>query len=124
MRIPLDMIAARNSDPATSKVNRDAFYKKMSQRDLILMTYHHYKQHDFTEFANGMTDEEVGKHTTRMGESFFDLRICYWKRCSELRKMGLIEPIGETRLSSAGQSQQVCRITEEGMKYVTTNLFK
>ena len=120
--------AARNTDPATSQVNRDAFTKKTSQRDMILMTYkRHYESKllcfsDGTDGVQGLTDEEVGKGTSWLNANMYEYRICYWKRCSELRKLGFIEPTGETRLSSAGQPQQVCKITVEGRRYVSTNL--
>ena len=118
MRVPMEMIAARSSDPATSQTNKDAFVKKMSQRDMILFTYHRFVQTNVVPFMFGMTDEEVGRHTKIDGQSMYDLRICYWKRCSELRKLGFIHATGETRLSSAGQPQQVCVLTERGRNYV------
>jgi hypothetical protein len=120
--------AARNTDPATSQVNRDAFIKKTSQRDMILMTYkRHYEDNllcfpDGTDGAQGLTDEQAGMGTSWLNANMYEYRICYWKRCSELRKLGFIEPTGETRLSSAGQPQQVCKITVEGRRYVSTNL--
>jgi hypothetical protein len=120
--------AARNTDPATSQVNRDAFRKKTSQRDIILMTYkRHYESNllifsDGTDGVQGLTDEEAGMGTSWLNSNMYDHRICYWKRCSELRKLGFIEPTGETRLSSAGQPQQVCKITVEGRRYVSTHL--
>jgi len=106
--LPL-FVAARNTDPATSQVNRDAFVKKANQRDLILMTY--------SRLAVGLTDEECGMNTGWKDSNMFDQRVCYWKRCSELRKLGFIETTGETRLSSAGQPQQVCKITVRGMNH-------
>jgi hypothetical protein len=47
-------------------------------------------------------------------------KCCYWKRCSELRQAGYIKPTGETRVSSAGVEQQVCRITIEGRQVLNT----
>jgi len=123
MRVPLEFISARTTDPVTSQVNKDAFVKKRSQRDEILLTYHYLNSYDFPKYAEGITDEEAGMNTFRDNQSYFDLRICYWKRCSELRKLGLIEPIGKTRLSSAGQQQQVCCITMQGVKYVNKLLY-
>lgn len=58
-----------------------------------------------------LTDEEAG-HMSGLANL---PKCCYWKRCSELRQAGYIEPTGETRLSSAGVPQQVCRITSEGL---------
>jgi hypothetical protein len=105
--------AARRSDPATSQINRDAFVKKGSQRDCLLWTY----------YTNaGLTDEEAGMSTPWKDSNMFDHRVCYWKRCSELRKLGFINPTGETRLSSAGQPQQVCEITTAGREYISNVL--
>jgi hypothetical protein len=124
MRVPIEMLGARTSDQHTSQLNKDVFAKKITQRDLILRTYHYYKSYDFPEFMFGMTDEEVGMRTKVGTSSMFDLRVCYWKRCSELRKLGLIEPTGETRVSSAGQKQQVCRITQTGVNHVNKTFYE
>jgi hypothetical protein len=123
MRLPIEFISARINDPATSQANKDAFVKKRSQRDEILLTYHRLNSYDYPQFAEGIIDEEAGMNTFRDGVSYFDLRICYWKRCSELRKMGLIETTGITRISSAGQQQQVCCITIQGVNYVNKLLY-
>lgn len=101
--------AARRTDPATSQANRDAFRKKASQRDVILRTY----------YKNGeLTDEECGMKTPWKESTMYVERVCYWKRCSELRKLGHIRATGLTRTSFAGQEQQVCEITDEGRAYV------
>lgn len=113
----ISFIAARATDPATSQANKDAFNKKFNQRDLLLITYSKF-------WIGGLTDEEAGQQTLINGVSMFDKRICYWKRCSELRKLGFIQPVGETRTSSAGQQQQVCEITEQGLIYVEQTLLK
>lgn len=116
--------AARRSDPQTSQANRDAFRKKASQRDVILLTYFkewlRYEQtfNDWTDTDGGLTDEECGMKTPWNASTMYDERVCYWKRCSELRKLGHIEPAGWTRTSVAGQEQQVCAITDEGRNYI------
>lgn len=120
--------AARNTDPATSQVNRDAFRKKVSQRDALLKTYLLDYQDsllcfsDGTDRKSGMTDEEAGLATDWLEGNMYEHRVCYWKRCSELRKLGYIEVTDETRLSRAGQPQQVCRITLEGRRFVSMEL--
>lgn len=118
MQLPIQFTAARRGDPATSQTNKDAYTKKISQRDLILLTYHDYNELNVIPYMYGMTDEEVGKHTKLNGVSMYEQRVCYWKRCSELRKLGFIEATEQTRESSAGQQQQVCRITQEGVDHV------
>ena len=110
--------AARNTDPETSQVNRDAFVKKASQRDLILRTYARQFETAFGNNDRGLTDEEAGMKTPWLTSTMFEHRVCYWKRCSELRKLGFIAPIGETRQSRAGQQQQVCKLTSDGYTYV------
>jgi hypothetical protein len=62
------------------------------------------------DLKGAMTDEEAGLASGLALKP----KCCYWKRCSELRAMGLIIPTGETRLSSAGSAMQVCEITQEG----------
>jgi hypothetical protein len=124
MQLPIDFVSARRTDPETSQANRDAFTKKITQRDLILLTYYRYHDLNVVPFMYGMTDEEVGKFTKLGTETMFDLRACYWKRCSELRKQGFIESTNETRVSSAGSHQQVCRITQEGINYVEQTILK
>lgn len=37
-----------------------------------------------------------------------------WKRCSDLRRLGYLEPTGETLRSSSGAPAMVCRITAAG----------
>lgn len=101
--------AARRSDPDTSQANRGAYAEKGSQRDHILWTY----------YTNaGLTDEECGKETRWKGTTMFELRACYWKRCSELRKLEYIAPTGQTRSSSFGHEQQVCEITPLGVAFI------
>lgn len=55
----------------------------------------------------GCTDEAAasGAHLTRS---------CYWKRCGELRQMGLIEFTGEKVKGEAGVPRLVSAITEKG----------
>lgn len=124
MQLELQFIAARTSDPATSQANRDAYVRKMSQRDLLLVTYYNFWKLQHEPYADGMTDEEVGFATILNGESMYAQRACYWKRCSELRKNGFIRATGETRVSAAGQMQQVCQITPEGIAHVESHLHK
>jgi hypothetical protein len=96
---------ARSTDPQTSKnVSKklDAKLRWGSQRHLVLKTY--------AENPLGLIDEEAGEISgLRSNRS-----CCYWKRCSELRQMGLIEDTGETRKSESGNDQIVSKITFQG----------
>jgi hypothetical protein len=96
-----DLPLFRKEDPITSVLGAgDVKPRKRSQAMLLLAEY----------LQGGMTDEEAGMASGLALKP----KCCYWKRCSELRAMGLIIPTGETRLSSAGSAMQVCEITEEG----------
>ena len=44
------------------------------------------------------------------------LNSCYWKRSSELRYLGFIEPTGQIRTGRAGVGRIVCQITHEGTR--------
>ena len=94
----------RNTDPATSVQGAaDVKPRRGSQGMLLLAEYAH---------RDGLTDEEAGLFSGLLHRP----KCCYWKRCSELRAKGWIAPTGETRISSAGSSMQVCAITAEGQK--------
>jgi hypothetical protein len=98
-----DLPLFRKEDPITSVLGAgEVKPRRRSQAMLLLAEY----------LQGGMTDEEAGMASGLALKP----KCCYWKRCSELRAMGLIIPTGETRLSSAGSAMQVCEITEEGEK--------
>jgi hypothetical protein len=96
-----DLPLFRSADPITSVLGAgEVKPRRRSQAMLLLAEY----------LQRGMTDEEAGMASGLALKP----KCCYWKRCSELRAMGLIIPTGETRLSSAGSAMQVCEITQEG----------
>ena len=100
-------LGVRRKDGATSGAGAKAMTVRAgSQRHLILSRY----------ALEALTDEEAG----RMSGLSLLPKCCYWKRCSELRQAGYIKPTGETRVSSAGVEQQVCRITIEGRQVLNT----
>ena len=98
---------ARASDPSTSrKAVQSAAIRAGSQRYRLLKKY-------ALHGANGLTDEQAG--------ALAELNTpgtCYWKRCSELREFGYIEPLGLTRLASTGEQQMVCAITVAGRQII------
>ena len=55
----------------------------------------------------GLTDEEAAQ-----------LAVVHhgWKRCADLRRLGFIEPTGDTRPTVAGVQAMVCRITAAGLE--------
>jgi hypothetical protein len=106
--IQLTFPSARNTDPDTSKqAGENLAVRGGSQRAIILATYLH----------GDYIDDEIGQIT-----GFANITNCnYWKRCSELRQAGYIEPTGFTRRSRANKLQQICRITDAG-RLVLANL--
>jgi len=91
----------RQTDPATSRKSAtNVKIRAGSQRHQLLLAYYAH---------GGLIDEEAGDLTglRRPG-------VCYWKRCSELRQQGYINATGKTRVSSVGEAQQVCEITDLG----------
>ena len=86
---------ARASDPVTSQAA--ARKPRDTQRLKVLRAYLH----------GPLTDEESAVWSGVRGG---------WRRCSELRQLGLIVPTGQTRDSSMGSAMQVCQITEEGRR--------
>jgi hypothetical protein len=97
-------LGVRRNHSATSGAGAKAItVRSGSQRATLLASYY---VHD------DLTDEEAGKVS-----GLSDLpKCCYWKRCGELRQAGYIKITGATRVSSAGVEQQVCAITDDGIK--------
>jgi hypothetical protein len=94
-------LGVRRNNGATSKAGaKDITVRAGSQRALVLFWYS----------IQELTDDEAGRWSGLAKRP----KCCYWKRCSELRQAGYIEPTGETRVSLAGVEQQVCRITYQG----------
>jgi hypothetical protein len=94
----------RVSDPKTSK---EAYEKqsisRTSQQWACLAVYGSY-------MPKGATDDEVG-----VMSGLAEKGAGYWKRCSELRRMGFIVDTGLTRTNPvSGAKQMVCRITDKG----------
>jgi len=91
---------ARRSDPATSHNAAscpNSIMKWASNKHLLLLAF----------AKRNMTDEQA---EVRSGA-----RIAgFWKRCSELRALGLIESTGKTEVGSTGKDVMVSRITPRG----------
>ena len=105
-----DTAPARHSDPETSHKAAAMPFRRDSQRHRLLAEYASAQ-----DFDDGLTDEEAA-------EAAGVFRGCPWKRCSELREMGMIAPLRlpdgsvGTRVSTMGAEQRVCKITEKGRK--------
>lgn len=98
-----DLPLFRNTDPEGS-VNgaKHITPKRGSQAYSLLIAY-------MGSPVYGLTDEEActirGIHHG-------------WKRCADLRRLGLIEPTGDYRPTMAGVNAMVCRITDAGWEAV------
>jgi hypothetical protein len=103
-------LGVRRNNGATSGAGAKAMTVRAgSQRAILLAVYNSNVY---------LTDEEAGNVS---GLSMLP-KCCYWKRCSELRQAGYIRPTGKTRISSAGVEQQVCEITDEGSRVLSSTL--
>lgn len=97
---------ARSTDPTTSHEAALLITAKAeSHRILLLAEY-------AAAGTAGLIDDEAG---ARAGL----LHTGYWKRCSDLRNAGVIEPTGDTRVGHAGREQQVCAITPSGSRVMS-----
>lgn len=86
-------LAARNTDPETSR----AAAASIDRRGLCAILERAYREAG----ASGLTDSEAAERVGIDGA---------WKRCSDLRRLGIIVPTGATRTAPSGRQQQVCRI--------------
>lgn len=102
-------LGVRGGDGATSRAPLpNLAVRAGSQRATLLATYAHH--------GEGLTDEEAGNFSGLLRLP----RCCYWKRCSELRQAGYITVTGSTRVSTAGEAQQVCAISAAGWAILET----
>jgi hypothetical protein len=92
----------RATDPETSR--QVSPIRVGSHRALLLEQY--------ATATLGLTDEEAGMRAALAGHEIRG----YWKRCSDLRTMGLIQDLGirRTRLKTGSQAI-VCAITQAGL---------
>lgn len=99
-----DLPLFRASDPVTSQQGAAHIRPKIgSQMHRLLIQYSAHR-------IAGLTDEQA---CTAAG-----VTTGGWKRCSDLRRLGLIEATGETRTASSGVEQRVCRITADGWEAI------
>lgn len=113
---------ARRSDPVTSgKGDADVTRRAGSQAVRLLRAYARLE-------GEGATDSEA------RAAAGLSSRSCYWKRCSELRAEGLIEPVRTSQPCTDGRSVDlgpltrpdvdtgsdriVCAITDRGRAYL------
>jgi hypothetical protein len=89
----------RNPDRATSVEGaHNVQLRSGTQKVKLLAAYAIYYE---------LTDDEAARYADLLGAT-------YWRRCGELRDLGLIEDTGKTRVGLAGVSRMVCVITNKG----------
>lgn len=104
---PLVIFNSRADGPETSHQGaRDVHIRKDSQQAILLRVYAMREHWDA-----GLTDEEAGDISGLSDKK----RCAYWRRCGELREMGLLEDTGLRRVGSAGSPQRAFRISMRGM---------
>lgn len=104
------MAKARASDPWTAHNAAQAaaaMGKAKNQRWKLLHVF------ASTRGDNGLTSEEAAEIHPEVS-----LTSEYSTRCSELQRLGLIAPTGETRKGKAGVQRDVYLITDRGMEVV------
>ena len=99
-----DLPLFRATDPETS---RQVSPIKVGTHRAILLEQYFYA-------TLGLTDEEAGMRAALAGH---DIKG-YWKRCSDLRTLGLIQDLGHSRRLSSGSQGIVCAITQAGLDMV------
>ena len=96
-----DLPLFRASDPETS---RQASPIRVGTHRALLLEQYSYA-------TLGLTDEEAGMRAALAGHEIRG----YWKRCSDLRTLGLIQDTGTRRTVSSGSQAIVCSITQDGL---------
>lgn len=103
-------MTARATDPWTSHAaGEKAARRAPSHRVQLLAAYYRSQDH-------GLTDEEAAQ-VTGLDER---PNCAWWKRCSELRQLGLIEENKHStgRMGKGGALRMVCYITPKGIEEV------
>ena len=99
-----DLPLFRDTDPETSRQIKPL--RVGSHRAILLRQYFYA--------TLGLTDEEAGARAALAGHEIKG----YWKRCSDLRTIGLIEDLGIRRALTSGSQGIVCAITQQGIDAV------
>lgn len=94
---------ARTTDPHTSHEAAHRLSDKTTIMRAMLA--------EFARYENGLTAEWVCGLTDHLNGG--------WKRVSDLKRLGYIEPTGKTVTGTSGRKQQLLAITEEGRAALT-----
>ena len=105
---------ARTTDPITSKLAGESVIDSSStQRDIFLLAY---KRVSNSEHRGAMTSEDAFYCAQLVAKAynFVVSPRSYWKRVSELARMGYIEEVGKQQ-GSSGRLMTTYRITDAGL---------
>lgn len=96
---------ARASDPETSKAGaRSVRYRAGTQKAELLAVY-------------AIADRPISDAQAATISGLIDKPgACWWKRCSDLRDDGMIEPVGTVTSPITDEQVMACRITDEGRR--------
>ena len=100
----LDLPLFRSLDPDTSANGAADVRPRQGSQAMQLLT-------QYAQARIGLTDEEAGQRSGLAARG-----AGYWKRCSDLRRLGLIEDSHTTRAGSSGSEMMVCTITAKGLE--------
>jgi hypothetical protein len=96
---------ARRNDPATSHITAKINAKNWHTHCAKLLRA-------FAEIGQG-TDEDAAIQCGLFGNA-----RSWWRRCTTLRQLGLIQPTGQRKQTTAEGMAMVCRITDSGLLQV------
>lgn len=96
---------ARRSDPSTSHEGAEAVRWRAGNHKALLLDAYRYKKMP-------LSDREAWQHSSLRDR----VACCWWKRCSELRELGMIEVVSTTICTATGSRVQRCVITDKGQR--------
>lgn len=97
-----DLPLFRATDPDTSRAAAASIQKALGARLAALLAVYS------RNYPSGLTDEEAATQAEMFRGG--------WKRCADLRKLGLIRDTGDRRQTSSGRMGMVCTITGAGIQ--------
>ena len=104
---------SRTDDPPTSKAGaKSVKIRANSQMAQLLVIY----LMSFDRFQ--LTDDQAAEASGLLAKA----GCCWWKRCSDLRALGLIEPTGAAISPLTGEERMTCEITKAGIDLAHTLL--
>jgi hypothetical protein len=99
-----DLPLFRDADPDTSRHGAQDVRPRQGSQAMQLLT-------QYAQARIGLTDEQAGQRSGLAARG-----AGYWKRCSDLRRLGFIEDSHTTRPGTSGSEMMVCTITAKGLE--------